>query len=320
MPDNDLRSRSTDSRARPLYRRALLGLTALSLLLLPMLSFGQSVGVAGQGFNYGTLNVTTYTNGTNPNVTASLTIIANYAASGDAGAAANLNAMFTPNGLTYLQTVTFNVGAQQQIFRRNDPGNVGANLVGTFIDAPVNGYRLRNNTNDPNTFGNSAPWYPFATLPPNNAGAGGQNTSDNPNIPFGANSGIPGLTGLLNNAANGNVTFETALVGVLAPLPANSITGNYGVCVLKDFVWGFNFTNNGVNSYNTTLIPLTFADNASGAFMGAFNRGGVNDGASFNVTFTPEPGGMALLFSTGLVTLGGCGWRRRRRAVRRKAA
>ncbi len=300
-------------------RRLLLPVTALLLLAAVRPSSAQAV-VSG-GINLGNLNIGTYTNTTNA-ANAGVKITGDFTASANPATQSVMQALF-PQGLTYMQTVTFNFasGNQQLIFTRNDAGNVGTPLTGTFPDPPQNGYRYADGTTG--LVGDNTPWYSTITptagavQPPNSFldGATPHQFMDTPSIPFGVFGGQSGLTALLANQ-NGTITFEAALVGVSA-VPANLVTGTYNATVLSDFTWGLNFANTGPNTYNTTLLggaAPTVTAGPSAAFVSAFNRGGPQGVATWNVAFTPEPGAACQLLAAGLA---GAGLLSRRRAGRR---
>jgi hypothetical protein len=275
------------------------------------------------GVKVGELDVTNYAD-TSAGGSASMTINANFTTTNQAaGGQANLNTV-APQGLTYMQTVLFTTNTQQTIFRTAG----GANLVGTFADPPFLGYTLPGGGTAFTT--DTRPWYSTITpagtpgaIPPNFF-AGPNQFSDTPTIPFADfGDGTRGLANVLNGQ-NGSLSFETALVGVCGQPNDNGVlnntnpafTGNYQVCVLRDFTWGLNFTYVGpaggraagaylAADYTTAAQALAFGTDVSAAFRGAFDKVGNNAQVEWNVTLIqadncPEPG-TYLLLSGGLV-------------------
>jgi hypothetical protein len=252
----------------------------------------------------GSLNISTYMD-TSGVGSSSEDIIGDFglpAAPAAAAQAANILIGAYPQGLTYMQTITFNFasGNQQRAFRRNDVGNEGKTLFGTFPDAPQNGLLLRNDTMS--VAGDNTPWYsnidPTAgSAVPGNFFSGHQ-FRDIPTIGKGVMNGIDGLTGLLNGMP-GTWSFETALVGV-SVIPTNLLTGKYQVAVLEDFTWGFSWDGAGVN----TIQPLAASTTVSTSFVQAFDRQGPNGAVEWDVAFTPEPGVVTLLLSFGGALIG----------------
>jgi len=280
------------------------GIVSTLLLCSSAIARAQVFNITSGAIPLGSLNISTYANTSGVGFTAE-NIIGNFSLPAGAGPAALATNILTgnyPQGLTYMQTLTFSFdsGRQQRIFQRNDVGNVGTTLFGTIPDPPQNGYKLANGATS--LAGDTTPWY--STITPT-AGAAvpgnfftGNQFQDTPQIPFAAIGVENGLTGLLNGLA-GTWTFETALVGVNT-IPANLSTGKYQVAVLKDFTWGFSWDGTGAN----TLIPLTSSDTVSDGFAKAFDRQGPNGAVEWDVAFTPEPGSVTLMFAAGGALLG----------------
>ncbi len=288
-------------------------------------SYAQSLVITDGGHALGTLAVGNYFSTTNAGA-AGANISGDFAFTGDAAAASYVHTTYAA-GLTYMQTVTFNLasGNQQKIFTRNDIGNVGAFLTGTFPDPPQNGYKYADGSTG--LSGDTTPWYstitPTAgsTQPANffiDGSAVHHQFYDTPSIPFGVFGGQSGLTALLANQA-GNITFETALVGV-SSIPGNLQTGTYQASVLGDFTWGLKFAPLGGNNYTTSLIGVTQAvfGAPSAGFLSAFNRSGPQGTGTWNVSLatqvTPEPGAVTALLSASLAGAGLLARRRARRA------
>jgi hypothetical protein len=324
-----------------------MGCAWLAALLLPASgAWADTVSVIVNGTQVGTLTATS-TN-TNNATSASATITANFTTAGQQAGGQQLLNQVAPLGLTYMQTVTFNSQLQQLLFYPSDKTANNSFVLpnGTpFSDPPYQGYVLYDGTTQFNT--DTTPWYstiaPAGTpgaLPPTYnwgtaANPNNQQMFDQPNVPW-ANPpaasnffGVPALNGLANllNGANGNISFETALVGS-CNTPANPLTGIWNVCVLEDFTWGMNFNyiaNSGGSAgnytnanYTETIQAINFSNMVSTGFQGAFDRLGNNAPVEWNVNFTqasncvPEPSGFVLLLGGMLALL----WYRRRSMTR----
>jgi hypothetical protein len=318
--------------------------TAAMLMLAAGGAWAATLNVTVSGVQVGTL---TATSGGGPTAnSASTSITANFTLAGQqAGGQQILNSV-APLGLTYMQTVTVNTNLQQLIFFPSDKTANNSFIFPNgmpFSDPPYQGYVLYNGATQFST--DTTPWYstiaPAGTpgaLPPNytwGGGGGTQQMFDAPALPWAnpaANAfGYPTINGVANllNGQNGNISFETALVGV-CNIPANQLTGVYNVCVLADFTWGMNFTYNGGGNfgnytsanYTETAQAVTFAANnmVSAGFAGAFDQQGNNAPVEWNVNFTqasncPEPAAFMLLLCGSLAL-----WIYRRCTVRVAAA
>jgi hypothetical protein len=303
------------------------GLNSISVRLRAVLLaaiIGSACAWAGpitvQGVTVGTLTVNPYTDTTNAN-SVGASIKANFTTAGQQPNGQGILNSVAPLGLTYMQTVTVNTALQQLIFFPSDHTNANGFVFpnGTaFSDPPFKGYVLYDGTTQFTT--DTTPWYSTITpagtpgaLPPTFNWGGGNNAQffDAPNLPWAdPQAGTLGIANLLAGLA-GNITFETALVGVCNqpnPIPANAPTGQYKVCVLQDWTWGLSFTYTAGGSagnytranYNEALIPLAFNNMVSGAFQGAFDQRGNNAPVEWNVQFVqadncPEPASVLLV-------------------------
>ena len=274
---------------------------------------GATVDVNVFGLKVGELNVDPYSNLSNATV-ASASISANFTTANQAAGGQGALNTVAPLGLTFMQTVRVNTNLQQLIFRPSDyTAANGFVLAGTHSDPPYKGYVLYDGSKQFET--DERPWYSTiapsgvaGAVPPTydwdpGAGVNNQQLFDQPTIQW-ANydANTYGMANLLNGQ-NGSLSFETALVGVCQqPNLANALTGQYKVCVLKDFTWGINFTYTAGGAagaytqanYTTALSALTFADDVSATFRGAFDQLGNNAPVEWNVKFTqanecPEP-------------------------------
>lgn len=290
-------------------KKTFLATNLLAWVLLGTLSQGAPINVIVQGVKVGELDVTNYNNTSN-GASAGLTIDADFTTTNQAAGGQQILNGIAPLGLTYMQTVLFNTNQQQQIFRDAN----GNNLVGTFADPPYLGYTLRFGSRPFST--DNRPWYstiePAGTpgaIPPISFGT--HQFEDTPSIGWADANGFAGLANILNGQ-NGSLNFETALVGVCvqpasnpAANPDPAFAGDYKVCVLEDFTWGFNFTYVGPQGgrpagtyvaadYTAVLVGLAFANNVSAAFRGAFDNRGNNAAVEWNVNMVqadscPEP-------------------------------
>lgn len=285
--------------------------------LLAVLCPAAPMTVSVQGFQLGELDVTNYTNTSNLGA-AGLTIDADFTTMNQGPGGQTVLNQLAPLGLTYMQTALFNTDLQQQMFLDAN----GNNLVGTFPDAPYRGYTLPSFARPFST--KNRPWYgsiqPDGTpgaLPPNFFAA--HQYEDTPSITFGdQGSGESGsILGLANvlNGKGGSISFETALVGVSRQPPANpqanpdpAFSDPYDVFVLQDFTFGFTFGYIGplggrqpgqyvARDYSVQLQALTFHNDVTGAFRGAFDKAGPNADVEWRVrliqadaTAVPEPG------------------------------
>lgn len=301
-------------------RKLMLRSLLLVAMAAPALLFGDKVDVNILGVKVGELNVNPYTDLTT-NTAASLNIQANFTKANQAAGGQALLDSRALLGTAFMQTVTFNMAGQQTIFFGSDKvlgdGTVLPN--GTpFPDTPFKGYVLYDGSKDQSASGDLRPYYSdnrpsgvMGDVPPNYYNGNTVQFSDTPAVQWGDYNDGKGHTadGLANllMGLNGSLNFETALVGVCQepPLDNKAPSGQYRMCVLKDFKWGFNFTyvgpNGGRNAgnyvradYNEANVPLTFANDVTGAFRGAYDQLGNNARLEWNANLIqadlcPEP-------------------------------
>ncbi|MDJ0597669.1 MAG: PEP-CTERM sorting domain-containing protein [Crocosphaera sp.] len=330
--------------------------SSLSILLMPSVALGvtMKMDVSTLGQKIGSLEVKDYVGGKGLNGQVGADCLMNFPpAICNNSATVNIVANFTkmtddlgeiilkewfPNGLTYMQTVTWMTDKQQELFRDMD-GNI---LKGTHSDPPYMGYttafRPPNNrpgANDktpwystleptmipgdvpPNSFGGTdqfidRPGYPFQDIPEDLNGNGMLDPGEDRN----GNGMLDVFEGLANllNGKNGMLNFETVLVGVKEkPIddPTTQIderlTEMYRVIPLKTFTWGLNFmfADDGMPGftaadYTVAAKPLTFSVDPSDAFKKAFDQKGDNKDVEWNVKFVEHAPEPLTMIASGL--------------------
>ncbi len=224
----------------------------LGALLTPSVAFGATMkmDVSTLGKKIGVLDVSTYNNLSN-NERIKLDIIANFTKDGIEPGGQEILEEWFPQGLTYMQTMTFMFDSgKTQTFFRDFNGNI---LKDTWSDPPQMGYTFPGGQ-PPSSPDDSTPWYSTieptmvaGDIPPSFPGFGNNQFRDRPMIPFADFAdGTEGLLSLLDGK-DGMWNFETTLVGVKEKptddpeTPENEEkTGKYKVVPLKTFTWGFN--------------------------------------------------------------------------------